>query len=201
MGTDAYRFGGERLCQNTQGRTDVVDLAVWQEVCTLLAHPERRAEEYRRRLQPETRTKRTPLATVDSQISTLRQGVARLIDRYAESRIDKGEFEPRVTRLRQRLARLEDQRQALAEEAAVHGEWPLIIGRLEDCAAKLQGGLEAADWASKRDLIRALVKRVEVARDDVNIVFRIDPYPGDADPEKKSWQLCRGSGVPDPGEY
>ena len=26
----------------------------------------------------------------------------------------------------------------------------------------------------------------------VNIVFRIDPYPSDNDPEKKSLQLCRG---------
>src|SRR5713101_5916667 len=182
--------------QNTQVRTDLLDLAVWQEVCTLLAHPERLAEEYRRRLQPGTRTKRTPLSTVESQISKLRQGVARLIDSYAEGLIDKGEFEPRVTRLRQRLARLEEQRQALADEAALHGELQLIIGRLEDCAAKLRAGLEAADWASKRDLIRALVKRVEVARDDVNIVFRIDPYPGDVDLEKKSLQLCRGSSEP-----
>jgi hypothetical protein len=74
----------------------------------------------------------------------------------------------------------------------MHGELQLIIGRLEDFAAKLHGGLEDADWASKRDLIRALVKRVEVAQNDVNIVFRIDPYPGDNDPEKKSLQLCRG---------
>jgi len=201
LGTDAYRFGGERLCQNTQVRTDLLDLAVWQEVCTLLAHPERLAEEYRRRLQPETRIKRTPLSTVESQISKLRQGVARLIDSYAEGLIDKGEFEPRVTRLRQRLARLEEQRQALADEAALHGELQLIIGRLEDFAAKLHDGLEAADWTSKRDLIRALVKRVEVARDDVNIVFRIDPYSGDADPEKKSLQLCRGSGEPLAGQH
>ena len=194
LGTDAYRFGGERLCQNTQVRTDLLDLAVWQEVCMLLAHPERLAEEYRRRLQPETRAKHTSLATVEEQISKLRQGVARLIDSYADGLIDKSEFEPRIIRLRQRLARLAEQRQALADEAALHGELQLIIGRLEDFAAKLHDGLEAADWASKRDLIRALVKRVEVARDDVNIVFRIDPYPGDADPEKKSLQLCRGSG-------
>jgi site-specific DNA recombinase len=80
LGTDAYRFGGERLGQNTQGRTDLVDVAVWQEVCTWLAHPERLAEEYRRRLQPEMRTKRTPLSTVEGQIGKLRQGVARLID-------------------------------------------------------------------------------------------------------------------------
>ena len=193
LGTDAYRFGGERLCQHTQVRTDLLDLAVWQEVCTLLAHPERLAEEYRRRLQPETHAKRPSLATVEGQMSQVRQGIARLIDSYAESLIDKHEFEPRITRLRQRLARLEEQRQALADEAAMHGELPLIIGRLEDFAAKLHGGLEAADWASKRDLIRALVKRVEVAQNDVNIVFRIDPYPSDNDPEKKSLQLCRGS--------
>jgi site-specific DNA recombinase len=192
LGTDAYRFGGERLCQNTQVRTDLLDLAVWQEVCTLLTHPERLTEEYRRRLQPETRAKRPPLATIADQISKVRQGVARLIDSYAESLIDKAEFEPRITRLRQRLARLEEQRQALAEEAALHGELQLIIGRLEDFATKLHDGLETADWASKRDLIRALVKRVEVARNEVNVVFRIDPYPGDGDPEKKSLQLCRG---------
>jgi len=200
LGTDAYRFGGERLCQNTPVRTDLLDLAVWQEVCTLLTHPERLAEEYRRRLQPETRAKRTPLATVEGQIGKLRQGVARLIDSYAEGLIDKGEFEPRVTRLRQRLARLEEQRQALADEAAMQGELQLIIGRLEDFAAKLQDGLEAADWTSQRDLIRALVKRVEVAQGNVNIVFRIDPYQGDNDPEKKSWQLCRGSGGAYPRE-
>jgi site-specific DNA recombinase len=192
LGTDAYRFGGERLCQNTQVRTDLLDLAVWQEVCTLLAHPERLAEEYRRRLQPETRAKRTPLATIEDQISQVRQGVARLIDSYAESLIDKAEFEPRMTRLRQRLARLEEQRQALAEEAALHGELQLIIGRLEDFAAKLHDGLETADWASKRDLIRALVKRVEVARHEVNIVFRIDPYPSDNAPEKKVCNFVGG---------
>ena len=70
---------------------------------------------------------------------------------------------------------------------------PLIIGRLEDCATKVHDGLEDADWASKRDLIRTLVKRVEVAQEQGNIVFRVDPYLGDPDPEKKSWQLCRGS--------
>jgi site-specific DNA recombinase len=160
-------------------------LAVWQEVCTLLTHPERLAEAYRRRLQPETRATHTPLATIADQISKVRQGVARLIDSYAERLIDKSEFEPRITCLRQRLACLEEQRQALAEEAALHGELQLIIGRLEDFATTLHDGLETADWASKRALIRALVKQVEVARHEGNVVLRIDPYPGDGDPEKK----------------
>src|SRR6266446_1514536 len=136
------------------------------------------------------------LATVEAQIGKLRQGVARLIDSYAEGLIDKDEFEPRLIRLRQRLARLEEQRQAGADEAALQTELQLIIGRLEDFATKVHSGLETADWASQRDLIRTLVKRVEVARDQANIVFRVDPYAGDPDPEKKSLQLCRRSSEP-----
>ena len=83
----------------------------------------------------------------------------------------------------------------------MHGELQLISGRLEDCATKLHDGLETADWASKRDLIRALVQRVEVTRHEVNVVFRIDPYPSDNDPEKKSLQLCRGRDKPSIGQY
>jgi site-specific DNA recombinase len=192
LGTDAYRFGGERVCHNTQVRTDLLDLVVWREVCTLLAHPERLAEEYRRRLQPDAHTQRPALAFVEEQLGKLRQGLARLIDSYADGLLDKHEFEPRIIRLRQRLARLEEQRQALADEAALQGELQLIIGRLEDFAAKVYDGLEDTDWASQRDLIRSLVRRVEVAHDQVNIVFRVDPYAGDPDPEKKSLQLCRG---------
>ena len=33
VGSDAYRFGGVRLCWNKQLRTDLVDEAVWEEVC------------------------------------------------------------------------------------------------------------------------------------------------------------------------
>jgi site-specific DNA recombinase len=194
LGTDAYRFGGERICQNAQVRTDLLDVAVWREVSTLRAHPERLAEEYRRRLHPESSTQSSALTTVETHLGKLRQGLARLIDSYADGLLDKQEFEPRILRLRRRIAQAEEQRQQLVEAATLQTELQLIIGRLEDFATKVHHGLAEADWGRKRDLIRALVKRVEVAQDDVNIVFRIDPYPGDADPEKKSLPLCRGSG-------
>src|SRR5215475_3645333 len=84
LGTDAYRFGGERVCDNTQVRTDLLDLAVWQAVCALLAHPERLAEEYRHRVQAPGRGKRQEQPTLDAQVGKLRQGLARLIDSYAE---------------------------------------------------------------------------------------------------------------------
>jgi site-specific DNA recombinase len=196
LGTDAYRFGGERVCPNTQVRTDLLDLAVWQEVCALLAHPERLAEEHRRRVHADRQPKHTTLTTLAAQLGKLRQGLARLIDSYTEGLIDKPEFEPRLSRLRQRIAHLETQRQQLAEQEALNTDLHLIIGRLEDFAAQVRAGLVEADWSRKRELIRALVRRVEVAHDQVHVVFRIDPRPGDPGPEKKSLQDCRGSTHP-----
>jgi site-specific DNA recombinase len=193
LGTDAYRFGGERVCQHTQVRTDRLDLAVWQEVCALLAQPARLAEEYRRRLHPDSPTKRPTLTTLEVQLGKLRQGLARLIDSYTDALIEKPEFEPRITRLRQRIAHVDAQRQQLAEADALNTDLRLIMGRLEDFAAQVQEGLAEADWHRKRELIRALVKRVEVAHDQVKVVFRIEPRPGDPSPEKKSLQDCRRS--------
>ena len=192
LGTDAYRFGGERVCTNPQVRTDLLDLTVWREVSGLLAHPERVAEEYQRRLQAPTSGTRQAQATLETQIGKVRQGVARLIDSYAEGLLEKHEFEPRITRLRQRIAALEEQRQQLLDEAAVQTELRLIIGRLEDFATQIDTGLEEADWLRKREMIRALVKRVEVTQEQVNVVFRVDSYQEESDPEKKSLQLCRG---------
>lgn len=81
LGTEAYRGGGARLCQQTPVRTALVALAVWPAGCPLLAHPERLAEAYRRRLPPETHAQRPALAPVEGHLSQVRQGIARLIDR------------------------------------------------------------------------------------------------------------------------
>src|SRR5215212_3164312 len=177
IGTDAYRFGGERVCANTQVRTDLLDAAVWAEVRGLLEQPQRVADEYRRRLQ-EPPPRSADRAATEAQLHKLRQGLARLIDSYAEGLIEKGEFEPRIGRLRQRITALEAQARELADEAALEGELRLIVGQLEDFAVQVQGTLATTDWLTRRDLIRTLVKRVEVDRDQVRVVFRVgtDPF-------------------------
>jgi site-specific DNA recombinase len=175
LGTDAYRFGGERVCANTQVRTDRLDAAVWQEVRGLLEQPQRLADEYRRRLEDPAE----PAGAVgpEQQIARLRQSLARLIDSYTEGLIDKSEFEPRISRLRQRLRDLAAQARQLAEEAALQVELRLIIGRLEQFAVQVQTQLETADWGTRRDLIRTLVKQVAVDREQVQVVFRVGASP------------------------
>jgi site-specific DNA recombinase len=50
----------------------------------------------------------------------------------------------------------------------------LIIGRLEECSDKVKAGLDRLDWHGRRDMIRTLVKRVEIDREKVNVVFRVE---------------------------
>jgi site-specific DNA recombinase len=186
-GSDSYRFGGEAICSNPQLRTDMLEAAVWEEVCTVLAEPERIAQEYQRRLeQPEV----VEAAGAETQLNRVRQGMARLIDSYADGLIDKGEFEPRLMRLRERGARLEVHVRELHAVAARHRELRLLIGRLETFATQVHDGLATADWAKRRETIRALVKRVEVGLDEINVVFGVAIDPDDSHTDSSSWQHC-----------
>ena len=40
-GSDGYRFGGERICSNTQVQGEFLDTSIWREATDLLANPER----------------------------------------------------------------------------------------------------------------------------------------------------------------
>jgi site-specific DNA recombinase len=198
VGSDAYRFGGHRLCPNTQIRTDLVDLAVWTQVRTLLEHPERLREEYQRRLEdPDQQERRADLVTTQAQLRKLEQGIGRLIDSYAEGLIEKGEFAPRLARLKERVALLDRHAHDLAAHAALESDLRLIIGHLDDFAATVRERLDQLDWETQRGIIRTLVKRVEIDQGQVNVVFRIGPGPLISGPDPTILQHCgRGENAP-----
>jgi hypothetical protein len=50
------------------------------------------------------------------------------------------------------------------------------------------GAEEAADWLTRREIIRTLVSRVEIDHTQVNVVFRVPPDPFVNSPD----QLDRG---------
>jgi site-specific DNA recombinase len=175
VGSDAYRFGGQRVCQNTQVRTDRLEQAVWQAVCQLLADPQRVAAEYQRRLEAvQVPPGEVQVAPVEQQIAKVRQGIARLIDGYAEGYLEKAEAEPRIRRFKERLQLLEAQASQLRAQAQLQADLQLVIGRLEEFSAKVQNGLELLDWHGQREIIRTLVKRVEIDREQIKVVFRVE---------------------------
>jgi site-specific DNA recombinase len=179
IGADAHRFGGQRLCPNTQVRTDRLEQAVWQEVGRLLEDPQRLAQEYARRLQAlQAPPGEAETALIEKQMQKLQHGIARLIDGYAEDYIDKGEAEPRIRHLKERLQALQKQTEQRRVQAQQQAELQVVMSRLEEFSAKVTAGLEQLDWHGRRELIRTLVKRVEIDRERINVVSRVDESTG-----------------------
>ncbi len=191
IGSDGYRFGGQRLCYNKQVRTDRLEQAVWAEVCRLLENPQHLAQEYQRRLETvNTPPAKAEITALEKQIAKLRQGIARLIDGYAEGYLDKTEAEPRIRRFKERLQVLEEHAQQFQAQAQQQNDLQLIIGRLETFSDKVKTSLNELDWMGRRELIRTLVKRVDIDQEQINVVFRVDEgmFPGGNDPLS---QHCR----------
>jgi site-specific DNA recombinase len=135
------------------------------------------AAEYERRLVQARDPASGDLAGLEGQIAKLRRSLDRLIDGYAEGLIDKAEFEPRAAGLRQRLRGWEEQAVRMHNETAQRAALSLIVGRLEDFAGQVRQRMAAVDWSMQRELIRLLVKRVEIDREEVTVVLRVTPTP------------------------
>ena len=196
-GTDRSRFHGQFRCDARLVAVEPLDAAVWDEVCRLLRDPARVLEEYQRRLDAvQAGPRRLELDLLERQVVKARRAIDRVIDGYAEGLIEKAEFQPRIAELRARAARLEAEAGALraAEEQA--RSLQLVISKLGLFATTVRDRLEAADWSTMRDIIRTLVRRIEVADDAVRVVFRVDP--GSSDPSQPLRRLphCPTRGRP-----
>jgi len=180
IGTDGYRFGGQRICDNPQVRTDRLDDLVWGQVVDSLKHPERLKKEYERRLDILERNEKEKCdsAVLEKQKRNLEKGKSRLIDSYADGLIDKEDFEPKIGQLKIKIQQLERQIEQCKQHGVNQFELFLVISRLEDFAKTVYDRLDSMDFHTKREIIRALVKRVEIHKEEVVVVFRIDPVSG-----------------------
>jgi site-specific DNA recombinase len=201
LGSDAHRYGGVRLCPASPLAAPAVEAAVWAEVCALLDDPRRVEEEYARRWSVVQAA--TPPAAAQANtahLSKLRQGLARLIDSYTEGFISKDEFEPRITRLRQRIAQFEDALRSERDEVSALREMHLLLGRMEEFAVHVRTGLADANWQLRRDILRALVKRIDVTDEHVTVVFRVAAWALGPAPPNPSWQHWLPRVATDPRE-
>jgi site-specific DNA recombinase len=177
IGTDAYRFGGERLCQNPQVRTDLVEAVVWEDVCALLANPSRVKAEYQRRLSRKQKEAGRASSQVARLVAQVQRSLTRLIDAYEEGLLTKSEFEPRMRAARERLAKLQAEATAAQHQETEEQQLEAVLGRLEEFAQHVEQRLAEADWTTRREIIRALVKQVEIGDEAVRVVYKVPPPP------------------------
>lgn len=117
VGTNKHPFYGTRVCSNRPIRTDVLDEAVWRDVSSLLSDPRKIEEEYKRRLSDNGKVIGWDSGEhLEREIKKLKSGISWMIDAYAEGFVAKDEFESRIQRLRERLARLEKSKRIEANE-------------------------------------------------------------------------------------
>src|SRR5262245_29831399 len=191
-GSDAYRFGGQRLCWNKQVRTDMLDAAVWEDVRRLLSEPERVRKEYERRLQGALAGPDREVEHLSKLMRNVKRMISRLIDAYGDGLLDKSEFEPRISAAKERLAKLEAEHRQRIGEASQEAELRLVIGQLEEFANRLSQGLQEPGWKTRREVVRALVKKVEVDEKEIRIVYRVSPSPFEGSPQQGRSQHCWG---------
>ena len=132
--------------------------------------------EFERRLSGESPSDMN-LDQVNKQIAASQRGISRLIDAYEGGLIEKDEFEPRLRQTRERLARLQEEAAKVANDAARQGELRLVLSHLDQFADQVRQGLDQADWNTRREIIRSLVKVVKIDPDHVRITYRISPRP------------------------
>jgi site-specific DNA recombinase len=190
-GRNGRRFGGQPVCDNRQLPVRDLDEAVWRDVCDLLRNPAKVRGEYERR-QNDGPTRSTSLQAeqLHKQILNLKRAITRLIDAYQEGLLEKSEFAPRLQTAHERLQRLEKQVQEEAEEQVQQEELRLALRALEQFAHQVQEGLDQADWHQRREIIRALVKRIEVGHQEVRIVYRVSPPPFAKGPKGARIEHC-----------
>jgi hypothetical protein len=89
--------------------------------------------------------------------------------------------------------------QAADEERRTHVR--SVMNRLAELSTHLQSQLNDADWATKREIIRALVQRIEIGPTKVAVVLRLptgtssralEPIMGDSVPSvRPTSSICR----------
>jgi site-specific DNA recombinase len=182
---------GQRVCQVQPVRAAELEAAVWNDVCALLAEPARVEQEYQRRLQDgPADTSCSEGRGLAKRVAGVQKAISRLIDGYSEGLLEKEEFEPRLRAARERLARLEAEAQIQADAASRRAELRLVIGKLQEFAEGITSGLHEADGATRREVIRALVKQIEVGENEVRIVYRVPPVPFVERPDGGVLQDC-----------
>jgi site-specific DNA recombinase len=183
VGTDAYRFAGGRVCDNSQVRVDQLDDYVWHSVRELLQNPARMLDEWSRRQKShgasaELVERRDEAARI---LATQERGLQRLVDAYEVGAIELRDLKTRSEVMRARIqgARqdLTDANERLRETVQLRA----VITQLEDFSARVSKGLDTASWHERRHIVRTLVAKVEIDDSGATVVYRL-PAVGDPTP-------------------
>jgi site-specific DNA recombinase len=184
LGTDRYRLHHKTICDNRSVKAEILEQRVWADVCDLLRDPERlQAELHRRQTNaPEASSINEKQRSVVDQ---LRQRIERIIDAYADGLLERNEFESRIGKLRSQHDREVAALVNLRGEQAATEDWNNAATALSMLASQVAENLETATFTLKRELLTLLIKRIEVCRTEIRIVYKVPQNPFVPSPDNR----------------
>ena len=184
VGGDKYRHLRQPVCDNLPLHAAPLENRVWEELCQLLRNPERLREELARRRadNPEQSPK---LQELEKRVATLRGRIDRLIDAHTSELIDRDEFEARITPLRGQHRRESEALDSLRGAIQNHSVEASSVDSLKRLTEQVGKGLTNADFTLKRELLKLLINRIEIHKDEIRIVYRVPNRPFLQGPDKR----------------
>ena len=189
LGSDANRHGGQRVCHNRAVRSDYLEERVWQDVSALLQDPSMVEREYQRR-EGEKQQESTRESACGQRRKGLERKLERLIDAYTEGLIGKDEFEPRIGTLREQWKVVQEEETHQQRRQSQEQDLRLVLGCLEEFAQRVRTDLEQVNWATKRDILKKLVKKIVISATEVTVVYRVDLPPFEGCPTRGFLPHC-----------
>jgi hypothetical protein len=107
---------------------------------------------------------------------------------YETGYLEKEDFAARVERVKERLERetkAYDRRSQAEQLAKDHAT---LRANSETFADHLKIGLQTLDFTMKRQILRLLIKRIEVTDDEVQIVYKVQPHAVAGSPQTGNLQ-------------
>ena len=187
-GLDSHRWGGQRLCSSRAVRAELLEQVVWEDVCALLRDPARLKQEYQRRLTEADTTQQRAAEPTRALRQRVQQSITRLLDGYQEGLMSREEFEPRLRQARERLAHLDKEVAALAEAEAQRGTFHEVLSQFQSFAHRVHANLQSADLPTRMRILRWLIKKIEVDREEIRIIYKVGPPPHETPSSQKRVQ-------------
>jgi site-specific DNA recombinase len=175
-GMDGSRFADGPVCDNKQVPANELDAAIWENVCEVLNEPERLLKEFSRRQAADGLDLGMMKNQRDALIRSKKKAevsIQRLVDAYEAGVIEVEELKLRTTRLREKMRLLDEPIQQSEQAIAGTLELTEVLTRLSEFKTRLSHGLDKMDFDERSKLVRTLVERVEVDRDDIHVVYRV----------------------------
>ena len=187
IGADKYRRANQVLCDNVSINGDQLEAHVWNDVCQLLRDPSRLRQELDRR-QSTAENQVDDIAELSRRVERVRGRLDRMIDAYEQGLIETAEFQSRIVPLRS-----EHDREAAAL-ASLRGRLNATddVGSAERVLASLCTEVDArlaeASDELKRDILKLLIRRIEIHPKEIRLVYKVPQNPFDRSPASKSSQ-------------